>query len=64
MTNLRKAAARRPAELGTGIAGAVVAVLVWVFGVDPPPSVVGALIALVAATPAGITWLVETIRKD
>jgi hypothetical protein len=51
----------RPAETG-GLAAAVVALLVYALGVDDP-ALVAPLIIVVGAVPAGITWLVELMRR-
>lgn len=51
---------RRPAESGA-VAGAVALLLGFWFGIDEP----GVLVAfgvVIGAVPAGITWLVETIK--
>ena len=52
---------RRPAESGTAVAGAVVAVIVWIFGIKNP-NVVAPLTIIVGFVPTAISWLVETIR--
>lgn len=52
-----------PAESGSIVAGAAVSVIVWAFGLEPPPLVIGAMITLVSVIPAGITWLVEALRR-
>lgn len=51
----------RPAETG-GLAAAVVAILVYVLGVDDQALVVP-LIVVVGSVPAAITWLVELVRR-
>lgn len=51
---------RRPAETG-GVAGAATLLLVRAFGVTDPDVIV-ALGVLVGVVPAGITWLVVTVR--
>ncbi len=47
---------RRPAESGGLIAAAVVTLILGIFDLHPEPQVVSALVVLVAAIPAGITW--------
>lgn len=56
---VRRKAKQRPAETTTGVAAAVVTVILWVFQIDPPANVVGALILLVGAIPAVVSWLVS-----
>ena len=59
-------ARRRPAETGTALAGAVVALIVWGLdanGIEVPGQVVAAMTVLVAAIPSGITYIVELRRR-
>lgn len=56
----RNLAKRRPAETG-GAAGAVALLLARVLGVDDPDTVY-AIGIVVGFLPAGITWLVDTVR--
>ena len=51
---------RRPAESATLVVGAVAFLLGRAFGWDG--DVQGAVTIVVGAVPAGITWLVETLR--
>jgi hypothetical protein len=51
----------RPAETG-GLAAAVVVLICYFAGVDNP-GVIAALVIVVGAVPAFITWLVVTIRS-
>lgn len=51
----------RPAEIGTGVAGAVAALIAY-FGHITDPAVVAALVVVVAFVPTAITWIVHTIR--
>lgn len=53
--------ARRPAETGTVVAGAIVGLAGKVFDLDG--DTMGYLLVLVGALPAGITFLVETLRR-
>lgn len=52
---------RRPAETGTAVAGAVVAILIHFF--PSLKDVAAPLIVVVAAAPAGITWVVERYKE-
>lgn len=51
----------RPAEVGAGVAGAVAFLIGRLLGVDDTPTLL-ALTVTVGAVPAGITWLVNTVR--
>lgn len=53
--------ARRPAETGTAVAGALVGLAGKVWDLDG--DTMGYLLVLVGALPAGITWLVEAARR-
>ena len=64
--NRRPLTKRRPAETGTAIAGAAVALIIWgleAAGISVPGQVVAAMTVLVAAIPSGITYLVELRRS-
>lgn len=52
---------RRPAETGTLVVGALVGLGAKVWGWDG--ETVAYLTVLVGAAPAGITWLVERLRR-
>jgi hypothetical protein len=51
----------RPTETGAGVAGALALILVYVFDVHDP-AVYVALVAVLGALPAAITWLVVLYR--
>ncbi len=48
---------RRPAEVATGVAGAVAVVLSRILGFDDDPDLMTAVTVLVAAIPTLITWV-------
>jgi hypothetical protein len=52
----------RPAESG-GLAAAVVVLIAYFLGVDDP-GVFAALVIVVGALPAVITWIVELVKKS
>lgn len=59
-------ARRRPAETGTAVAGAIVLIVTWALslkGIKVPNNVAVAATVVVAAIPAGITWIVEKRRE-
>ena len=53
--------ARRPAETGTLVAGAIALVLGRAFGWDG--DVQGAVGVIVAALPAAISWSIDRVRR-
>ena len=57
----KKAVTKRPAEIGTGVVGAVVGLLAAIFDITDP-TILTSLIVVVGFVPAAITWLVNTIR--
>jgi hypothetical protein len=62
MNRKRKIVERRPAETG-GVVGAVGLLVSKVAGIEDPDTLV-AIGVLVGFVPAGITWLVETVRGE
>jgi type III secretory pathway component EscS len=54
-------AQKRPAEVTTGVVGAVVALIAAIFDITDA-AVLTSLIVIVGFIPAAITWLVNTIR--
>ena len=56
----RETVKRRPAETSTGIAGAVIVIVLWAFGIERVPvEVATALAVVVGALPAVVTWFRE-----
>ncbi|HXM76562.1 MAG TPA: hypothetical protein VN971_07295 [Thermoanaerobaculia bacterium] len=58
--------AGRPTESGSVLAGAIVALIIWL-GKIKDPHVAAPLVIVVGAIPTGITWLVDLylrVRKD
>lgn len=53
---------RRPAETTSLVAGAVAFLVCRVAKIDDPTTL-GAVTIVVGAIPAGVTWLVETVRR-
>jgi hypothetical protein len=56
----RSLPARRPAETGTLVVGAIVGLAAKVWGLDG--ETVAYLTVVVGAVPSGITWLVDRVR--
>lgn len=59
---MNKLLSRRPAETGTA-AMALAVVIAYLFGVTDE-GVIVALAVVVGATPAAITWVVATLRRE
>lgn len=59
----KRAVEKRPTEYGTGVVGAIVGLLAAVFDITDP-TVLTSMIVVVGFVPAGITWLVKTIRDE
>jgi hypothetical protein len=55
-------AAKRPAEVGGGLAGAIAALIVYFFGLDSS-AVLVPLVVVVGAVPGAITYLVTLFRR-
>ena len=56
VTKTRETVKRRPAETSGVLAAAVVTVALYAFSLEPPPNVVAALVVLVGAIPAAVSW--------
>jgi hypothetical protein len=55
-------AAKRPAEVGSGLAGAIAALLVYFFSLDTT-AVLVPLVIVLGAVPGAITYLVTLFRR-
>lgn len=55
----KKTVKRRPAETSSLVAAAVVTIGLWAFSLEPPPAVVSAMVLLVGAVPAAVTYFRE-----
>ena len=56
----------RPTESGSVLAGAAVALIIWLGGIKDP-NVAAPLVIVVGAIPTGLTWLVDLylrVRRD
>lgn len=61
MNTPKQTVVSRPAETGTGLAGAVAILVSAAFGITDP-TVYGAMIIVIAALPGLITWVVNLVR--
>ena len=54
-----RVAKKRPTERISGVAGAIAAVVAYVFKIDEP-GIVSAIAVILGAIPGLVTWIVET----
>ena len=59
----RHMARRRPAETAAGVAGALAALIAYIFKIDEP-GVVAALAVVLGALPAAVTWAITAFVSD
>ena len=60
---VKRKAKQRPAETSSGVAAALIVVVLSVFGLEPSAQVVAALVAIVGAVPALVSWFVDRARR-
>jgi hypothetical protein len=55
-------ATRRPAETATGVAGAIAALIIAIFGISDP-AIIAPLAVIIGFIPTAITWIVDLVVK-